>query len=311
MIFFKKLLSFLFIVIVTVSAGFLVFKKAHPELRNYIPTAKPCSIPLKYSIGNIDPQFEISQGQLKKIISEAAGVWDKASGLDLFQYDPNATLKVQMVYDERQQETNAAESLEASLKALNTTKVTLDKQYDGLVTKYKQKLGAFKAGIADYEKKLQSYNKNVDYWNSRGGAPADEYNQLKKDKQALDEKLSSLKKQQSDLNGLSGQINSLAAQENKIVSNYNKAVKTFQNEYGSAQEFEKGIFDSGQGIIIYQFKEEDDLRLTLVHELGHALGMDHVENPKSIMYYLMGEQDLNNPTLTAEDMAELKSVCQL
>jgi hypothetical protein len=36
-----------------------------------------------------------------------------------------------------------------------------------------------------------------------------------------------------------------------------------------------------------------------------------VENPKSIMYYMIGEQNLDATTLTKEDIDALRSVCQL
>jgi len=49
--------------------------------------------------------------------------------------------------------------------------------------------------------------------------------------------------------------------------------------------------------------------LALAHELGHTLGIGHVDNPQSVMYYLMGEQDLKNPHLTKEDLDALKNVC--
>jgi len=51
--------------------------------------------------------------------------------------------------------------------------------------------------------------------------------------------------------------------------------------------------------------------LTLIHELGHALGLNHLENPQAFMYYLMGEQGMENPSLTAEDLQALKEACQL
>ena len=45
------------------------------------------------------------------------------------------------------------------------------------------------------------------------------------------------------------------------------------------------------------------------HDFFEVLGLDHVENPKSVMYYLLSDQDLEHPALSREDLAELERVC--
>jgi len=70
------------------------------------------------------------------------------------------------------------------------------------------------------------------------------------------------------------------------------------------------VYD-GKSINIYQFEATADLRLVVVHELGHALGLDHLSQPESIMYYMMGEQDLENPKASNEDILALKQICNL
>ncbi|MFA4817565.1 MAG: matrixin family metalloprotease [Parcubacteria group bacterium] len=306
----KRLLYLLLLIVLSVGVAAIV-KKFQPQVRTYIAEQKPCRTPLKYSIGEIDPRFNITAEQLKNILAEAEIVWEEDGGLNLFEYDPNVELKIKMVYDERQQGSDEAGKLETDLAALEKQRATLDRQYGGLDAEYDKKLAQFNIDLGEYEEDLEDYNKDVAYWNKRGGAPEDEYEDLKDEQKKLDKTYEALKDREKELKSLASKINGIANKENSIINNYNSTITTYQNKYGAAQEFEKGVYDSAQGITIYQFRETADLRLTLAHELGHALGIGHTQDPQSLMYYLMGEQNLENPTPTAEDAAELKTVCEL
>ena len=45
----------------------------------------------------------------------------------------------------------------------------------------------------------------------------------------------------------------------------------------------------------------------VAHELGHALGLQHTQDPKALMYPVMQRQDLKNFKLTAADLELLNS----
>jgi hypothetical protein len=312
----KKIFQYLALIALLSVAGIIVtnkdtfrpiFQKAGQRLHII---DKPCDKPLTYAIGTVDPRFNISQADFQNTIEQAQKIWENAIGRQLFQYDPNSTFKINLVYDDRQANSQEAQKMEKDLNTLQNSHEAIINQYNNVSSAYKKRLDDYNSAVADYEKKLDKYNNEVDSWNAKGGAPEDTYNDLKKQKSDLEDTYNKLEKERKAIDVLVGQNNNLAAQEKNIVNTYNSNLTTYQNKYGQPSQFDKGVYD-GKEIDIYQFNALDDLRLTIAHELGHYLGLDHVENSKSIMYYLMGDQDINNPQPSAEDISAFKNVCQM
>lgn len=286
-----------------------VVKEGNQESLVDIAIPGLCDQPLLYSIGSIDPRFEISTEEFQKAIAEAEEIWENETGINLFGYAPEGAVKINLVFDERQEISRESEALNQELEKLSSNVGFLDSKYAYLKKDYEKKVAEYEMAVKKYEKKQKEYNKDVNYWNSQGGAPADEYRKLQDEKEELDDDYDKLNKKRKEINKLAKEINKLTEKESQIVSDYNRKVNTYRNKYGEAREFEKGVYN-GREINIYQFNEIGDLRLVLAHELGHARGVGHVEDPQALMYYLMAEQDVDAPKLSVDDMQALEGICQ-
>ncbi len=266
-----------------------------------------CPIPLNYRLGVVDEHFGLSEEEARAVISEAESLWEDATGLNLFTQADDARLAINFVFDERQQFTNAEEALSHELEVAREVNEEIETQYAQLVGEYSDLNQNYETRKANYERSLSSYNQEVESWNQKGGAPQDVYDELNQKKQSLDSEQEKLNDLRSDLQDLVNQINKLTETANEVVTKYNQGVATYNDAFSETTEFTQGDYQ-GDKINIYQFKSHDELVLVLAHELGHALGMDHVDNPQSIMYMQMGEQSLGTG-LTTEDLTDFRMVC--
>ncbi len=62
----------------------------------------------------------------------------------------------------------------------------------------------------------------------------------------------------------------------------------------------------GERIYVYGFESTQELESTLIHEFGHALGLGHVDDEKSVMY--RSDKSIAT-TLSQADLAELARAC--
>lgn len=268
-----------------------------------------CQVPIHYSIGQLDDRFNLSEAQARQAIAEAAGVWESATGEDLFQYTPGATeLVVNFLFDERQARAEAEESLRQNLDEQQHETETIGETYSDLTTRYQEAKAVYQQKLKAYETRLTDYNQTVAKYNAEGGAPPGVYQQLQKEAEDLDDESDELNRLARSLNDLVEDINSLSEEGNQIIEDYNEDVERYNRSFGEATEFTQGDY-SRNAINIYKFIDQHELELVLAHELGHALNLEHVEGPESIMYYLMGGQP-QNPVLSDADVAEFTTVCQ-
>lgn len=269
-----------------------------------------CNRPLSYAIGGFDTRFGILESDFLKSVQDAEAVWEAASGRQFFNYDANAKFKINLIFDNRQAETIVERQERERIEAQQKNYKGKVDSYNVLLAEQTDVQAQYESDTKTYNDRLVEYNKQVSYWNSQGGAPSPEYKKLQQEKFALQTLAKQVDSERLALQSKTTQLNTLAASINASAKDLNLDVDIYNGQFGLAKEFDQGVY-TGKEINIFQFGDKNDLKLVIAHELGHALGVQHLDDPKAIMYYLMEQQNVAKLSLTASDLAALKAQCKI
>ena len=294
---------------------------------------------IKYSIGNIDPGFDISSDEVSRALKEAEAIWETGTGKDLFnEVKPEAgSVSVNLVFDSRQKDTISLKGLTDSISSdeerFNALKAEYDKElatfkpieteYLALTAKYEPLRKDLTETVSLYEKKRVLYETEVISWNNKGGPPKPIYDQLIKDKADLDTLYAQIKAKEESIkstkdrltaiidpyNTSAGKLNTLGGILNRMAESLNSNIKRYNQFEGSKEEFVTGIYKTSglsKEIDVYQFYDFDELVFILAHEMGHALNSGHASDPASIMYPVIGAQ---KKMATEEDISLIAKSC--
>ncbi|QHH98640.1 matrixin family metalloprotease [Acinetobacter dispersus] len=255
--------------------------------------------PLRYRIAELDPRLNINHQQMIELSQQAAAIWEKNTGQKYFVYDPDADFVINLVFDQRQiRSMKRAESLgqleqeqqdwlnrNEKLQQINAELTESNAQLELQKQAYDTQVQQYQQGLAQY--KADSSNKAL-------------FSTLQKQQQQLQQQALTLQKKIAEYNQ-KVQQNQLKAEKTKQIHQQLSASVNEFNETFKPEVLHKGQFDGTQ-IFIYEFSSTDDLRLTLAHEFGHALGLKHTRDPKSLMYPRIKEQDAKDFQLTDTDL---------
>lgn len=310
----RRVTNILVWILILAAVGYLAF--THKDLvarvtRQVEARLLPCRSPVTYALGTIDARFGISRATLIADLEEAEAVWEKSSGKNLFEYKGDGgDIEVNFVYDYRQQ---ASDRMAASGIRIDKSRASFDAlkaQYDSRAARIASAKAALNAAVAAYESRYQAYNAEVAKWNRQGGAPPAAYDRLQAEKAALGAEAQKIKSQENALNADIETLNAMGTSLNKLIAELNLNVDRY-NQAGASTggEFEEGAYVSEAGsqrIDIYEYSNHTELVRVLAHELGHALGLGHVEDAEAIMYKVNRGKKL---TLAQDDITELNAVC--
>jgi hypothetical protein len=271
---------------------------------------QPCQETITYRIGKVDERFGLARQEFAVAVNMAVAIWEKPLARELFREDPHGAIEINLIYDYRQEASDKLKKLNYKIDNTKSSYEELKARLENLKAEYGRRNNILASDSAIYNLRIDTFNKNVEYWNRHGGLVENVHKKLMQEKDELNSLREKLMVQQDELRRLVDTINSMVVVVNEIATNINLDLVNYQNT-GDAlgREFCEGFYEIKNGkqtINVYQFDNDYRLVRVLAHEFGHALKLNHSADPKAVMYRLIQSDKIE---LSSDDIAALQRRC--
>src|SRR5687767_3703466 len=133
---------------------------------NFYKEPAPCTEPIAYSLGFFDSRFGISQKDFLAALSEAETIWETPISKELFVYYPEeGKIKINLIYDYRQETTEALSSIENVVKEGEDTYENLQAKYSSIKREYESIKSNYDLEVQEFNEKNARYEEKIEAWN--------------------------------------------------------------------------------------------------------------------------------------------------
>jgi hypothetical protein len=304
-----KLLSF-FLVLIGGGLYFLSISGQNHSMTDII--AVPCHEPDTFRIGEIDDRYMIDEHELYLLLREVADVWSEAFGRPVMEFDNDGEIRINLIYAEQQELSDQERQFRDRIQSERYRIASVEKEYEQMDREYRQRVEEHQQNLTELQQMIEDLNNWVAQKNEEGGFRESEMPLFEQRKHEVDSLSAALNRHGHRLNETARILNQKVDRINEKVADKNRLVDEYNRTFTGTRRFTQGSYErrgNDRSINVFSFLDEDELKLVLAHEMGHALGIGHVENPGSVMYHLMGNQARPGVELTDEDRRALLNIC--
>lgn len=277
--------------------------------------ARTCDAPITVHLDAVDERFDLDRAAVREALRDALAMWQDASEDLLFRQRDGEGVAVSLVFDERQAAAQArqrrSDDLIRAEQQLQEDKEWLEHRHDALTEENRE----FDARQRRLNERVEVYEREVEAWN------AGRMEQTPENRERLQEESRALKAAQNILNDerrdLERRGNTLNRQQQILVREieaFNHQVDVHNREAHAATGFEMGQYErrgNQRWIRVFKADDQDELRLVLAHELGHALGIGHVPDAGAVMAPHVGPDNAGRTALASADREALAQTCRV
>lgn len=281
-------------------------------------------------IGTIDEYYssKLNKEELKQILNEIELQFESQLGFDVFNYSITGK-PIDIMY---MPPLKLEKSIERKTMRLKDKKEKIDElrslfpEEQKRIEEFQETLNKFASHINEMTKSLNNYVKDA---NKRRDFTSAEYNNVQmfvKNKQnRINREIQNLRKERRVLRRMRDKYNKKISTMNSLVNEYNRLsnqitrmsrgvtkVKgrtfglqevTLNTYYKDGKKVkEKNVKNSMTKIEIYGYETRNKLKAVLAHEIGHLVGVPHINVQNALMNPLLQQNQVDNLSLIKADI---------